>query len=94
MVNKRLLGKRCGKVLVIFGDIRTDYNMEEVHFRESTQSGLPHHPKNKKIYYCDFFILSQLIEAANPPQNIETYELKDREVKFFRSKCDIETVEF
>ena len=33
---------------------------------------------NKKIFYCEYQILGQVIEAVNPPDNIETYVFKDR----------------
>ena len=35
-----------------------------------------------------------MVEASNPPQNIDTYDLKGKEVKMVRSKCNAETGEF
>ena len=39
---------------------------------------------NKKMFYCDYQIIGQVIEAVNPPDTIETYVFKDREVKMCR----------
>ena len=50
--------------------------------------------KNKKIYYCDYYIIGQIVEASNPPQNIDSSELQDREVKMFKPKYNSETEEF
>ena len=50
--------------------------------------------KNKKIYYCDFFIVGQIVEASNPPEDMSTYVLKESEVKMVRPKYNPETGEF
>ena len=50
--------------------------------------------KNKKIYYRDYFILGQVIEVCNPPNDILKYELKDREVKFLCPRYNKDTGEF
>ena len=50
--------------------------------------------KNKKIYYADYFLLGQIIEASNPLQDIQNYELQDREVKYLRPKYNPETGDF
>ena len=42
--------------------------------------------KNKKIFYCDYFILGQIIESSNPPENIPPYTLKKNEVQMIRPK--------
>ena len=50
--------------------------------------------KNKKNFYCDFFILGQLVQAANPPEDISTYQLNKGEVKMVRPKQNPNTGEF
>ena len=50
--------------------------------------------KNKKIYYCGFFIVGQIVEASNPPEDMSTYVLKKNEVKMARPKYNPETGEF
>ena len=36
----------------------------------------------------NFFILGQVNEALNPPEDLSTYDFKDREVKLFRPRYD------
>ena len=50
--------------------------------------------KNKNIYYCDFFVLGQTVEAANPPEDILAYVLNENKVKIIRLKYNAETGEF
>ena len=49
---------------------------------------------NKKIFYCDDFILGQIIESSNPPENILSYTLKENEVPMIRPKYDRSTGQF
>ena len=49
---------------------------------------------NKKVYYIDYFLIGQVNECLNPPENLETYEFKDREVKMFRPRYDTVTGHF
>ena len=46
------------------------------------------HEDNKKVYYGDFFILGQVNEVLNLPEDVSTYKFKDREVKLFRPRYD------
>ena len=87
------LGRKCGNILAF-----SDYNMEKVNFPENTllyvnQVYLTVR-KNKKIYYCDYYIIGQIVEVSNTLENISTYHLKEREVKMVRSKYNSETGEF
>ena len=50
--------------------------------------------KNKEIYYCDFFILWQIVESSNPPQDISSYTLKENKVKIVRPKYNPKQVNF
>ena len=33
---------------------------------------------NKKVYYCDFFILGQVTPCLNPPEDLKNYELEKK----------------
>ena len=74
---------------------KSDYGMEKVNFPESTILYLNQAyltvKKSKKKYYCDFFILSQIVEASNRPEDMSTYILKENEVKMVRTKYNSET---
>ena len=49
---------------------------------------------NQKICCGNFYILGQIIEASNPPENIHTYVSKEKEVKMIRLKYNSSTGEF
>ena len=98
MVSEEILGERVWKAAGVFRELRTDYNMEKVNISENSiiyinQAYLTIQ-KNKNIYYCDYFILGQVIEACNPPNDISKHELQDREAKFFHPGYNKETGEF
>ena len=42
---------------------------------------------NKKIYYADYFFIGQINECLNPPDNIESYEFKEREARCTELRC-------
>ena len=50
--------------------------------------------KNKRIIYCDYFVLDQIVEASTPPQDMSTYTLKGNELKVVRPKYNAETGKF
>ena len=50
--------------------------------------------KNKKIFYCDYFILGQIVESSNPLEKLSSYTLKDNEVRIIRPKYDTSTGQF
>ena len=50
--------------------------------------------KYKKIFYCDYFILGQIVESSNPPQDVSSQTLKENRVKMVRPRCDPKTSEF
>ena len=82
----------------LFEARKCDYNMEKVNFPKNSliyvnQAYLAKQ-KHKKIYYCDYYILGKIVEASNPPQNIDSYELKKKEVKMVRLKNNSETIDF
>lgn len=45
--------------------------------------------KNKKMFYADYFLIGQMIEVSNPPENIDTYVCKEREVKLVTPKYNM-----
>ena len=64
-------GEKVWKSFDFSDTSRSDYNMEKVNFPENT---LPYvnqaHltiEKNKKIYYCDYYIIGQIVEEPNLP---------------------------
>ena len=92
LLPQEISGERVWKEPVFFGELRTDYNMEKVNFPENslifTNQAYLAIQKNKKIFYCDYFILRQIIEASNLPNDFQNYEVQDREVKYFRPRCN------
>ena len=50
--------------------------------------------KNKKIFYCDYFILGQIVESSNPLEKLSSYTLKDNEVRIIRPKYDTSLGQF
>ena len=46
------------------------------------------------MYYSDYVIIGQVTEAINPPENIESYVFKEREVKLCRPRYNPTTGEF
>ena len=66
--------------------------MKEVNYLENTILYLNQAyvtvTKNKKVYYCDFFVLGQIVE------DISTYFVKENKVKMIRPKYNAETGEF
>ena len=91
-------GERIWQYSGYFGDVKTDYIMEKVNFPENTlfyiNQGYLTVQKSKKIFYGDYFLLGQIIEAMDPLNDIKNYELKEGEVKYLRPNCNPETDEF
>ena len=50
--------------------------------------------KNKKSFYCDYYVLGQTVEASNTLQDISSYTLKEKEVKMVRPQYNPETGKF
>ena len=49
---------------------------------------------NKRLYYADYYILGQIIECLNPPEDISNYVCKDLIVKIYRRRYDTVTGTF
>ena len=56
--------------------------------------GYQSYKDNKKVYYNDVFIIAQIMPLAHQPKDIESYELKNDEVKMLRPKYDPTNGEF
>ena len=46
------------------------------------------------MFYADYYILDQIIEAINPLKKVENYVCKDREVRFYHLRYDTQTGQF
>ena len=93
-----VFGDRVWKKHGFFNAIKPDFNMEKVNHPVNTlfyinQAYLTV-KNNKKIFYCDDFILGQIIESSNPPENILSYTLKENEFRMIRPKYDRSTGQF
>ena len=91
-------GEKIWKKHGFFNTIKCDFNMEKVNYPGNTlfyknQAYLTV-KKNKKIFYCDYFILSQIVESSNPPKNILSYTFRENEFRMIRPKYDTSTGEF
>ena len=50
--------------------------------------------KNKKIFYCNFSLLGQIVEALNLLQNVSSYTLREDELKMVKLRYNAETGKF
>ena len=94
----KCLEKKFGRNMAFFNAIKCDFNMEKVNYPGNTlfyknQAYLTV-KRNKKIFYCDYFILGQIIESSNPTENILSYTFRENEFRMIRPKYDTSTGEF
>ena len=73
--------------------------MQKVNFNENTltylnQAYVTVTKKKRKTFYCDYFILRQIVKASNPPHDVVPYTLKECALKMVRPKYNIITGEF
>ena len=75
-----------------------DFSLEKANLPENTifyvNQGYLSYKDNKKVYYTDIFIIGQVTQLLNLPENLEDYELKPNEVKIIRSKYHTVTGQF
>ena len=81
-----------------FNNQLTDFNMKKVNYPENlviyvNQVYLTVQ-NSKKMFYVNFYLIGQIIEALNPPENIANYVCKDCEVKIYKPRYDVSTVQF
>ena len=96
--SEEISAERVWRQYGFFDSGKSYYSMEKVNYPENTILYLNQAyltvKENKTIYYRDFFVLGQIVEAANPPEDIATYVLKENKVKMIRPKSNAETGEF
>ena len=67
------------------------FGVEEENILENSllylNRGYQSYKDNKKVYYGDFFVC-QVNEALNPPEDLSTYNFKEREVQIYRPRYD------
>ena len=62
--------------------------------------GYQSYKDNKKVYYADYYIIVQINQCPNPPENLGTYEFKEDEAiyqprrKIYRPRYDTFTGQF
>ena len=96
--SEEVSGEKVWRQFGFFDSRKSNYGMEKVNFPENSLLYINQSyftvKKKKKNFYCDFFILGQLVQAANPPEDISTYQLNKGEVKMVRPKQNPNTGEF
>ena len=64
-----------------------DFNVDKENYPENSKrylnQGYLTVKDNKKIYYGDFYIIGQVNKCVNPPQDIQNYIYKEKEVKMY-----------
>lgn len=50
--------------------------------------------KNKKIFYCNFSLLGQIVEVLNLLQDVSSYTLREDELKMVKPRYNVETGKF
>lgn len=100
-VNPENNKKKCRNLWSNFRHFNTEYcdfSTEKANLPENTlfyvNQGYQSFKDNKKVYYNDIFIIAQIMPIAHHPKDIESYELKEKEVKFLRAKYDVVSGEF
>ena len=68
------------------------FSIEKANMPENTvyyvNQGYQSYKDNKKVYYNDVYIVTQIMLLAVQPKDIESYQLKDDEVKILRARYD------
>ena len=78
-----IAGESIRKQGGIFGNVRTDFNLEKVNFPENllfyVNQGYLTIRKSRKIYYDEYHIIGQIIESSDPPVTLKiTSEKKEK----------------
>ena len=81
-----------------FGSESCNFSIEKANLLANTifyvNQGYQSFKDNKKVYYQDVFIVAQIMSLAHQPKDIESYKLKEDEVKILRSRYDPVSGEF
>ena len=83
---------------VYFKQQLCDFGIDKQNFPENSviyiSQGYLTIKDKKKLYYVDYYLIGQINECANPPENLEDYVCQDREVKIYRPRYDPVTGNF
>lgn len=75
-----------------------DYLVDKENLAENSiiylNQGYQSYKDNKKVHYGDYFLVGQVNEYLNLPEDLKNYELGPREVKMFCSRYDTITGKF
>ena len=81
-----------------FGTESCDFSVEKANMPENTlyyiNQGYQPYKDSKKVYHNDAYIIAQIMPLAMQLKDIESYQLKDDEVKILRAKYDPISSEF
>ena len=81
-----------------FGTKSCEFSIEKANLPENSvfyiNQAYQSFKDGKEVYYTDAFIIAQIMPLAQQPKDIESYELKDDEVKILRPRYDPVTGEF
>ena len=82
----------------LFGTETCDFSIEKANMPENTvyyvNQGYQSYKDNKKVYYNDVYIIAQIMLLGMQPKDIESYQIKDDEVKILRARYDPISGEF
>lgn len=53
--------------------------------------GYQSYKDKKKVYHADYYIIDQINQCLNPPENLSSYEFKEIEAKIYRPRYDTVT---
>ena len=77
---------------VFFGTKSCDFSFEKADMSGNTllyvNQGYQSYKDDKIVYYNDLYIIAQILPLSIQPKDIESYELKDYEVKILRTRYD------
>ena len=81
-----------------FGTESCDFDIEKANMPENTilyvNQGYQSYKDGYIVYYNDLYIIVQIMPLAQQPKDIESYQLKDDEVKILRAQYDPISGEF
>ena len=69
-----------------------NFHLDKENYPENSVSyinqGYLFYKDKNKLYYADYYILGQVIECINLPEDVANYVCKEREVKMHRPRYD------
>ena len=84
--------------MFFFGTESCDFSIEKANMSGNTlfyvNQGYQSYKDHKKVYHNDLYIIAQILPLSIQPKDIESYELKDDEVKILRTRHDPISGEF